>query len=215
MGELIMGTQASAANPGASTVKIFPDTSTNPVVRFRDANGREMAIGQLTNYSTAGQAISNTTRTYLTGSSIAIPPNKLQVGTQFHWIIAVTKTAAGTATSTIDICVGTAGTTADTARCSFTKPAGTAAADEGVIEIWATIRSIGASGVMVAEFEMSHNGFAAGAGTGHMTIPIAAVNSVSAGFDMTVANLIVGICFTAGASDSLTFSMVQAEAWNV
>src|SRR3989304_3965175 len=124
----------------------------------------------------------------------------------------MTKTAAGTAASTYDIAVGPAGTTADTARVSFTKPAGTAAADQGTIIIMAICRGpLSASGVFAGDFSLTHNLSA----TGHAVIPCVNVSTISGAFDVTTANLIVGVCITSGASDAITIQMVQAEAWNL
>tara|TARA_R110000868_G_scaffold282809_1_gene543090 strand:+ start:277 stop:681 length:405 start_codon:yes stop_codon:yes gene_type:complete len=134
----------------------------------------------------------------------------MQVGTMLRWTFNLTKTAAGTATSTFDIAFGTAGTTADTARVSFTKPAGTAVADEGLVQIICIIRTIGAAGVAVGQFHMTHNL----AATGHAVIPCVDVNTVSAGFDMTAVTT-AGVCVTSGASDAITVEAVIAEAFNV
>ena len=166
----------------------------------------------LSNFSTTPQSPTAATRTYITGSKITVPATKLQIGTIFRWKFNITKTAAGIAESTFDIAVGTAGTTADTARVSFTKPAGTAVIDEGFIEIIAIVRGpLSASGIMVGEFMMVHNL----AATGHATIPCVVINTVSAAFDVTVANLFVGICITSGAADAITIQQVTAEALNL
>lgn len=202
---------AAPATPAAAKGELYVDTTAVPTPRFVTPAGTNLSLLGVTNFSTALQSPAATTRTYIAGSALAVPVNKLQVGTCLRWTLSVTKNANGTALSTYDIAVGTAGTTADTARVSFTKPAGTAAADEGTIVINAIVRSIGAAGVMVGQFTMTHNL----AATGHMVIPSANVNTISAGFDMTVANLIIGICVTSGASDALTFQLVQAEAWNI
>lgn len=159
-----------------------------------------------TGYSTAAQAIAAATRTYITGSGIVVPPSGLRVGNVFSWKFNITKTAAGNAASTFDIAFGTAGTTADTARVSFTKPAGTAAADEGWIEITCIIRSIGATGVAVGEFRLTHNL----ASTGHAVIPCVCVNTVSGAFDMTTVTR-VGVCITSGAADVITIQMAMAD----
>lgn len=196
--------------PTAGKIAIFSD-SVNKSLKLLDENGFVQGLNQLGNFSVASQAPTAATRTYLTGSKIAVPKNKLQVGSQFNWKWNMTKTAAGTAASTIDIAVGTAGTTADTARLSFTKPAGTAVIDEGFCEINAIVRTIGATGVMVGEFWMLHNLQI----TGHMVIPTCAVNIISSGFDMTVADLFVGLCLTSGASDAITIQQMQAQAWNL
>jgi hypothetical protein len=211
MSQVIFNERSAPSNPSASKVALYADNTANPLVRQRDDNGNDFALMGVKNYSTAAQSPAAATRTYITGTALAIPANKLQVGSCFRWRFNMTKTGAGTATSTFDICVGTAGTTADTARVSFTKPAGTGVIDEAWVDIYAVVRSIGASGVMVGEFVMVHNLSA----TGHAVIPAVVVNTVSAGFDMTTANLIVGVCITSGASDAITIQIVQSEAWNV
>lgn len=175
------------------------------------ASTRQLNTASLNNYSVASQSPVATVRTYITGSNIVVPASKLQVGSMFRWTIDLTKTLAGTGTSTFDICFGTAGTTADTARMSFIKPAGTAAVDAGKVVIECLIRSIGATGVAVGQFNMTHNL----ASTGHMTIPVCNITTVSAGFDLTVANLIVGVCITTGLADVITIQMVKAEALNL
>src|SRR4029077_6065194 len=124
----------------------------------------------------------------------------------------MTKTAAGSALSTFDICFGTNGSTSDTARVSFTKPAGTAAADEGWVDIYATVRGpLSASGIVVGQFNLIHNL----QNTGHALIPCVSVNTISGALDVTTANLIAGVCITSGASDAITIQMVQAEAMNL
>jgi hypothetical protein len=164
------------------------------------------------NHSVASQAPAAATRTYLTGSAILVKPGKLQIGSCFRWRFSLTKTAAGTAASTFDIAFGTLGTTGDTARVSFTKPAGTAAADEGFVDIIAVVRGpIGASCIVAGQFCMSHNL----AATGHLVIPQAVVNTVSAAFSVVADNLIVGLCVTSGAADAITVQLMQAEAWSL
>ncbi len=163
------------------------------------------------NYSVTPQNPIAATRTYVTGSKITVPSTKLKVGTILKWKFNVTKTAAGTASSVIDVAVGTTGTVADTARLSFTKPAGTAVVDEGLITITAVVRSIGVAGIMVGEFTLIHNL----ASTGHAIVPAVVINNVSAAFDMTTPNLFVGVCITTGAADAITIEMVTAEALNL
>lgn len=145
-------------------------------------------------------------RTYLAGS--AVPVRQLQAGSGFLWRLAVSKTAAGVAASTYEVVVGTTGSAADATILSFQKPAGTAAADEGWVDIMATCR--GPQG-LVGQFRMGHNL----ASTGHLVIPQAVVNNISAPFDIAVPNLFVGLCVTSGLADVLTFQMVQAEGYNL
>ncbi len=211
MSQLLLNETAAPSAPASAKGSVYLDQTATPNLRLIDDAGNNRSLSPLSNYSVAAQSPAAATRTYITGSKIAVPKNKLQVGSCFEWTFNMTKTAAGSASSTFDIAVGTAGSTADTARVSFTKPAGTAAADEASVTIRAIIRTIGATGVMVGEFTLIHNLL----DTGHAVIPCVVVNTVSAGFDMTVADLMVGLCITSGASDAITIEMVQAKAWNI
>lgn len=207
MSRLILNTGAAPSTPASGKQSLFSDTG--KVLRAIDDTGKITSLQPLVNGSTTSQSLSATTRTYLTGSALSVPSGKLQVGSQFTWRFNMTKTAAGTATSTIDVAVGTAGTTSDTAVLSFTKPAGSAAADEGFCTIQVICRGpLSASGVFVGEFAMIHNL----ASTGHMVIPACCVNTVSSSFDVTTANLILGVCVTTGASDVITVQQVHALA---
>jgi hypothetical protein len=166
-------------------------------------------VSPITNFSTAAQSPAAATRTYVTGSQIAI--GKLAIGSVLRWHFNMTKTAAGTAASTFDIAFGTAGTTADTAQVSFTKPAGTAVVDEGFVEIEAIVRGpLSASGIVAGEFKLIHNLSA----TGHATIPCVLVNTISAAFNVTTPTY-VGVCITSGAADAITIQQCTAEAWNM
>jgi hypothetical protein len=210
MADFLFDVESAPITPAAGTSYGFFDTLTKLFSAKNDA-GFVTSFGPK-NQSTTSQAPAATTRTYITGSALTIPSGKLQIGSCFRWKFSMTKTAAGTAASTIDIAVGTTGTTADTAQVSFTKPAGTAAADEGVVEVLAICRGpLSASGIFAGEMIVSHNGD----NVGHMTIPVAVVNTISSGFDVTVAGLLVGLCITTGASDAITIQLVQSEAWNM
>lgn len=168
--------------------------------------------GLLTNYSVSAQVFPTTARTYLVGSAVAVPVGKLRIGTLIRWTFDLTKTAAGVAVSTFDICVGTAGTTADVARMAFVKPVGTAVIDNGRVVIECLVRGpLSASGIAVGHFHLTHNRSA----TGLATIPVVDVTTVSAPFDVTVANLFVGVCVTPGAAEVLTVQQVLTEAWNL
>lgn len=162
------------------------------------------------NQSTATQTPAAATRTYIAGSGLTITAGQLQVGTVLRWRFNMTKDANGNASSTIDVCFGTAGTTSDTARVSFTKPAGTAAADEGVVTIECVVKTNSSSGVVVGSFTMIHNL----AATGHMVIPAACVLTTSGTFDTTLPTNI-GICITSGAADVITISEVTASSTNL
>jgi hypothetical protein len=201
---------SSIATPGAGVGACYYD-STGKVIAVKDDTGFVRSFGR-NNFSVAAQAPAAATRTYLTGSALAMPTTKGQIGSMFRWRWNMTKTAAGVAASTIDVCVGVNGTTADTARLSFTKPAGTAVIDEAWCEIMATLRGpLSAAGILAGQFMLKHNL----AATGHAVIPIVTQNVISAGFDVTTAGLIVGVCLTSGAADAITIQLMQAEAINL
>lgn len=155
------------------------------------------------------QAFVAATRTYIAGSSLQVPNGPLKPGTRLLWRFNMAKTGAGTATSAIAIAVGSLATTTDTDRVIFTKPAGTAVADEAQVTIEAHVRSVSATGVLAAEFVLVH-GLAA---TGHAVIPVVVLNGISAGFDLSgaVDPIIFGLTLTSGAADAITTEIVHAE----
>lgn len=169
-------------------------------------------LPQYTNFSTVLQSPAAATRTYIIGSTVQYPAaGRIQIGTLYRWRFNMTKDANGTATSTIDVAFGTAGTTADTARVSFTKPAGTAVADEAWCEVHALVRGpLSASGVVTGEFSLIHNL----AATGHAVIPCVVVNTISSGFDVTLPTF-VGLCLTSGTADNITIQQINTEVFNL
>jgi hypothetical protein len=210
MSRLILNEGAAPAAPAAAKAAVYLTNDADPLLRMVDDAGRNVSLTEISNASVTSQAPAAAARTYITGSAIKIPANKLKVGTILRWTFSATKTAAGIAASTIDIAFGTLGTTGDTARVSFTKPAGTAAVDEARFQITAVVRSIGVAGVVVGNMEMTHNL----AATGHAIIPCVIVTTVSAGFDTTTPTY-VGVCITTGASDAITIQLVSAESVNL
>lgn len=210
MADILLDVQSTPSTPSAGSATMFVD-STSKILSVKDDAGFTRSLTK-TNFSTASQAPAAGARTYIAGSALAIPTGKLQIGTIFRWVFDMTKTAAGISASTFDIAVGTNGTTADTARVSFTKPAGTGAVDTARVIIECICRGpLSASGVFVGTFQMTHNL----AATGHAVIPCVNVTTVSAAFDVTTANLIVGLCITSGTLDAITIQMVYGEALNL
>lgn len=211
MSNVILNAVAAPSSPAANKATAYLD-STALAPSWKDSNGVIRRVDGINNFSTASQAPAATTRTYITGSNLAVPVGKMRIGSMFRWKFNMTKTGAGIAASTIDVAVGTAGTTADTARVSFTKPAGTAVIDEAWCDVVVTCRGpLSGSGIFVGQFVMVHNL----AATGHAVIPVVVVNTVSGAFDVTTANLIVGLCITTGAADVITIQEVQSEAINL
>lgn len=221
--------QLSIVNPNSKTLTMLGDfsiaasgfytTGAGAIVLNADADSEVdlptsgLLTREVGNYSATNQTPTAATRTYVSGSAITIPASKMKQGTKLSWKFNMLKSAAGTATSTIEVCVGTNGTTADVAVLSFTKPAGTAAADEGFVIVEAVVKAIDAgTSVMLGEMVVMHNL----AATGHMTIPVACVHAASGGTDdFSIAGLKVGLCITTGASDAITINQVAAQAFNI
>lgn len=170
----------------------------------------------LNNASTAAQTPAAATLTLLAGSTIAVPIGKLRIGTWFRWKFDITKTAAGTATSTYHVRVGTTGTTADAAILTFTKPLGTAVIDFGLIDITAIIRGpLSSSCIMAGVFNLQHNLPTTGHAVAYTTAAPGMVQVTSSAFDATVAGLIVSLTCTTGAADAITTQVLIAEAFNL
>lgn len=210
MGVLKLADESSVATPAAGINAIYGDTTVLPVVRLVDDAGNDTQISPIITASAAGQSPTAAVRTLITGSTVTVPAIKLKVGAVYRCRFAMTKTAAGVATSTIDVAVGTTGSTADAARLSFTKPAGTAAADEAWVELFVVVKAIGATGVVTGTVHIDHQL----ATTGHMAQQTAVITATSATFDTTTAGLKISVCLTSGASDAITITHCCAELLN-
>ena len=220
----VAGLAYFAGNPSSADLKAFDEPAGTVVIDLTSGALRQKKAAQGTNvdgYSDVFTGITNSAagaqnilaadgRKYIVGSNVAITAGRIAVGTLFRWRFGMLKTGAGNATSTIDIAFGTAGTTADTARVSFTKPAGTAAQDEGFVEIEATVTAIGTSGVVTGEFRMIHSL----ASTGHLTTPAVCLLTTSSAFNTSTVTDI-GLCLTTGASDDITIGICTVTAQNL
>jgi hypothetical protein len=176
-----------------------------------DANGipKTPASAMMFNTSVAAQGPGFATDTYLTGSFIVLPaPPK--IGTKYKLRFDVSKTAAGTATPIVQVRVGTAGTTSDTSRNSFTFSAGTAATDVGTFEVVVAFRSVGSGTSAVLQGRCS---LTSQATTGISSL-IKNVQTTSGGFDSTVAGLGIGVSVNGGTSAAWTVQLVEAELLN-
>lgn len=163
--------------------------------------------------NTTGTALTAATRVYLPGSQLT-PQQQVVPGSRFKWRFNLTLTAGAAVTDTIDVAFGSTGTVADTARISFTKPAGTAVADEAIVEVEAIVISVSATGVVLGELKADH-GLAA---TGFATIPVVVQKVASAGFPndgsgqaVPGAPMTVGLCYTSGAAVAQVVNWVTAE----
>jgi hypothetical protein len=149
--------------------------------------------------------------TYLDGSSIAIPANSLKIGTRYHLIFDVVKTAAGVATPIIIIRFGTAGAIGDAARLTFTFLAQTGVADNGTFEMWITFRVVGGSAVMQGAAQCRHRLQI----TGLQNLVCTSLQVTSGAFDSSVANSKIGASVNGGTSAAWTVQLVQAELENL
>jgi hypothetical protein len=139
-------------------------------------------------------ATANAADTYLnTGFGIA---TRIGVGSFWRWNIVATKTAAGVATPIFTVRTGTAGTTADTARLTFTLAAQTAATDTAWFTIEVGVQTYSASGVLAGGLKMMHQNAATGFGTSQIQV----FSATSSTFDLTAANLKLGLSVNPGAS---------------
>jgi hypothetical protein len=163
------------------------------------------------NASTSAQTINAATNALIAASSLAVPVDKLRVGAVFRFRFQISKTAAGTASISFSIRIGTLGTVADAAVLTFALPVGTAVADDAVVEIEMTVRAVGASAVVQGTLTLIHNL----ASTGFATVPCVVLKATSAAFNSTTANLIVSASCLTAAATVLTFNQVSVKAENL
>jgi hypothetical protein len=162
------------------------------------------------NNSTATQAITAATITYLTGSNITTA--NIQAGTVVTWTVSVTKTAAGTAAPLFSVRFGTTSTTADAIILNFTGNAQTAIADTGEVTIQCTFRTVGSgtSAVLVGHYKLVHVLPTTGLSTGN-----GGVFTTSAGFNSTTASSFLGLTLNTGASAAWTVNQVNVKIENI
>lgn len=153
----------------------------------------------------------NAADTYLAGSAFNVY-QKIRSGTSFRWWISATKTAAGIATPIWSVRFGTAGTTADTARLTFTGLAQTGVADTAMFVVVCNVRSHAAAGVISGTYGVAAHRLAA---TGFINQAIDAAQATSAAFDTTVANSIIGLSVNPGAAGVWTIKEVTLDVVNL
>jgi len=173
---------------------------------------------RLTNSAQPAQAPVAEAATLVTGSTIEIPPGGLKVGAEYEVEMNVTKTAAGTATSSIALGFVPYGEAVSAANVDnlivLTKPAGTAAIDTAVFRAKVKVLAIGIAeaGSVVAELVVLR-GLPA---TGHVGAGAGVVYSA----DTTVATVTtidvtgggtMACVLTTGASDAITINSVKAS----
>lgn len=148
--------------------------------------------------------------TYLTNSSLVIPPSSMRAGMWWRWQLVATKTAAGTAQPVFQVRIGANQTTADTSRLSITTAAQTADADTALITILVTCQSVSATGVLQGLVWIQHNL----AATGFANTPAGfnLVEGTSAAFDnTTLGGQYLGLSINGVASAAWTINQVLGQ----
>ena len=167
--------------------------------------------GRYYNNSTANQGAGFNADTYVAGSNILIPAQRPRAGTIFTCEISGSKTAAGTATPIVYLRYGINATTADTAICTHTFSAGTAATDQFRLRIRALYRTAGSGTSAVVQ---SHCEAISQPTTGFSSL-LKGIWVTSAGHDSTTANTYLGVSINGGASAAWTIYQVIAKLENI
>lgn len=137
--------------------------------------------------------------TYMNNSSLKLDGLGVPtVGRKYCWRFILSKTAAGTATPIIQVRTGTAGTTGDTSRVTFTWGAGTAAVDRAEVEMEVVFITVGSgtSAVLRGKANATTNLTT----TGWSNAVKALQPADSSGFDSTAASLLIGLSYNGGTS---------------
>jgi len=148
--------------------------------------------------------------TYMGGISIPVL-GSWRTGMVYRAEFDMVKTAAGTATPTCIVRMGTAGSAADAAILTFTFAAGTAAVDTGLFVVQVGFYSVGSgtaaviAGYASCAHHLAATGLTSTGASGYALLPAA-----SSGFDSTISNYI-GVSFNGGASFAGTNVMSLAS----
>lgn len=212
MADIVLDEQSKPATPSAGTGLIYPD-STASLLAFLDDAG--LVHGRTDNASIASQGAGFSTDTYVTDSDLLIPSHGMQARGKYLWRISASKSNASTATPIYQIRTGSLRTTGDTSRVSLTGPAQTAIADIGTLNIMATVRNIGGSGVIQATAWWDHRGTAASttvSGVGFANDVTGHVEGSGTFDNTTMAGLYIGLSINGGTNASWTLTQVWAEA---
>lgn len=202
-------TQHLSVNPETKQVAVISAGPIGPT-GLQGPTGPSGTVGIIANGSTADQTLSGAD-TYINGSALNVS-GRVKAGTVIKWRLAVTKTAAGTATPVFTVRVGPNGTTADTGRLTFTGVAQTAATDTGWIEVELLVRSVSATGTIQGTLTFHHFNTTTGLAN---KAQVQILQSVSGTFDTTAATLIFGLSINPGASGVWTVVQCSAKAFNL
>jgi 3D (Asp-Asp-Asp) domain-containing protein len=190
-----------------ATNKIEGELGANPSGSLATVAAITVPLIGISTASVADQT-ANAADTYITPNFAFV--GRIQAGSFFRWRFHATKTAAGVAAPIFTVRVGTAGTTADTARLTLTSNAQTAAADSAIWELETVVRVASASGVLSGAVKAPSRttGFSNG-------LAVTTLQATSGTFDLTVANSKIGVSINPGASGVWTITEASFTAHNL
>jgi len=203
MADILIDNEAVPSTPASGKSLIYVDSTTKGLVHVDDTGRVKGSLSR--NDATASLGAGFASDTYVTNSGLLIPSSGMKAGQLYKWMIAGSKTAAGTATAVYTIRIGTGQAVTDTSRLALTAGAQTAAADNGLLIVVVQVRSVSATGVI--------SGCAAWAKTQAGTAGLGgSIDGVSSSFDNSaLAGQYVGLSINAGASAAWTLTVVSAE----
>jgi Repeat of unknown function (DUF5907) len=162
--------------------------------------------------SGTGLASSFATNTIVPGSTITIPTaGGWKINGVYHCVFDMGKTAAGTAAFSVNIHMGTLGTTGDAIVATITPAsAGTAAIDFGLFDVYATFQSVGGGTSAKITVYVRLNKSQTATGLANTGTNVLLQGVVSAGFNSTTQTKI-SVGFNGGASFSGSTTFAQTE----
>ncbi len=182
-------------------------TATTPTWALIDKGGQF-------NASVVSVSAGFATDTYLAGSSVLVDAGAWKAKAIYQCIFDMVKTAAGTAAFTLNVRMGTLGTTGDASVLSLAFAVGTAVADTGLFSVFLIFRTVGSGTTAVVQAIVSCEHHLAA--TGLITTGASGSGTIigtSAGFNSTTQTTL-GLSINGGASFSGTNTVVLSQLSN-
>lgn len=202
--------QSNGSNFVTTTETYAAPGASGNVMQSDGTNWTSVAEPLLAVNASAAGAVGFAANQTIAGSVITIPAGAWKTNGQYHCVFDMTKTAAGTAAIAINVHMGTLGTTSDAIVGTMTLPAGTAAADTGLFDVYATFKSIGSGTSALLTLYTRVDKLATSTGLVNNGLTIAIIGTASSGFDSTTQTKI-SLGFNGGATFSGTNALTQTE----
>lgn len=196
MADILIDNQTAPSTPSSGKSVIWVDSTAKKLVQTDDAGTHRG--GTLSKNVSTAQQTGFAADTYITGSSILIPAYGMQVGQVYQWQVGIEKTAAGTGVITTTVRIGTGQSTSDTSRAALVQTVAQAAtASANIMLVSVLVRTVSASGVIVAAMGFTGTQFGDGD------------RIVSAAFDNTaLAGNYIGLSLNGNTSAAYTIDSV-------